>query len=198
MLKIFLIVTVTQRNMCCYYHYNCYRCCCAICFQRRSGRMSPVFSDLLLPRAVGDCNNIFYCSSFQKVRLILAKCEKNLVLSLFYWTTVMMSMGVVHQQYFTALIAKLLCPLSRIGHACDWQAQRLSESVKAVAKSTFCIIRYSPAFRWKGFYWAYSIKESLLLNPKALVVNLWVWTGFCCKQASREEAVQREGGLLSC
>lgn len=137
MLKIFLIVTVIQRNMCCYYHYNCYRCCCAICFQRRSGRMSTVFSGLLLPRAVGDSNNIFYCSSFQKVRLILAKCEKNLVLSLFYWTAVMMSIGVVHQQYFTALIAKLLCPLSRIGHACDWQAQRLSESVKAVAKSTF-------------------------------------------------------------
>jgi len=47
----------------------------------------------------------------------------------------MMSMGAVHQQYFTALIAKLLCPLARTGHVCDWQAQRLSESMKAVPKS---------------------------------------------------------------
>lgn len=43
--------------------------------------MSTVILDLLLPRAVGDCNNIFDCSSFQKVRLILAKCAKDLVLS---------------------------------------------------------------------------------------------------------------------
>lgn len=46
--------------------------------------MSTVISDLLLPRAVGDYNNIFYCSSFQKVRLMLAKCEKNLILSVLY------------------------------------------------------------------------------------------------------------------
>lgn len=52
----------------------------------------------------------------------------------------MMSMGVVHQQYFTALIAKRLCPLGRTGHACDWQAQRLAESMKAAAKLTF--LRY--------------------------------------------------------
>lgn len=98
--------------------------------------MNIAISDLLLLRAVGD-GNIFCCSGFQKVGLMLSKREKKLILSLFYCTSVMMSMGVVHQQYFTALIAKLLCPLARKDHVYDWQAQKLSKSMKVVAKRNF-------------------------------------------------------------
>lgn len=49
----------------------------------------------------------------------------------------------------------------------------------------FCIIRHSPTFRWNGLCWAEATEESLLLNPEALAVNPWVWTGFCRKRAER-------------
>lgn len=136
MLQLFLIVTVAQRNIC-------------IAASSRTAIGSVVqfvfkgglagwglsFQTCCCPGQWVTLTTSFIVSSFQKVSLILAKCEKNLILSLFYWTTVMLSMGGVHQPYFTVPIAKPPCPLARTcmclaGTQPVWKHQ-------AMAKSTF-------------------------------------------------------------
>lgn len=114
MLKLSLIVAVAQRNICV---VTAIRTAIGsvVQFVFKGGLAEWVLSFLTCccPGQWVTVTTSFIVSSFQKVSLILAKCEKNLILSLFYWTAVMLSMGVAHQQYFTALIAKPPCPLAR-------------------------------------------------------------------------------------
>lgn len=148
-LKLFLIVTAAQRNICA---ATAIRTAIGsvVQFVFKGGLAGWVLSFLTCccPGQWVTVTTSFIVSSFQKVSLILAKCEKNLILSLFYWTAVMLSMGAVHQQYFTALIANhLSLARTRVCLAGTQTVWRL----EGMAKSTFL---HSFAFRWNCLYCA--------------------------------------------